>query len=360
MLALVDNDVLDALGCDVATISRGVTNVLDLPERWHDYDFGARLAARVLDPTLLEATDDGGFVMSKVLRMPATSTVFDAEHGGHPTLDLDQPLPLLDLKQLRRETEAEAITDEEIRRMIDLARATREATDRAILVNEYFGSGISIAGHAGIGIFPIICKLEPDYVREYHEIAQERRLRVVRAVLPEVRDYVDIVRTASDDWGTQKSTIASPETFRTLFLPYYRRYNAEVRRLAPGVKTAIHTCGAVYDLLDLFVESGFDVINPIQWPAGGHGYREWKDRLRGRATMWGGGVNTQGTLVHGSVEDVEREVEEIVAYCRKDGGFVFNNIHNVLAETDPAKVIAMYRAAGARVTGSGPSRDARF
>ena len=32
---------------------------------------------------------------------------------------------------------------------------------------------------------------------------------------------------------------------------------------------------------------------------------------------------------------------------RSDGGFVFNSIHNILAEIDPKKVIAMYKAAGA-------------
>ncbi len=66
--------------------------------------------------------------------------------------------------------------------------------------------------------------------------------------------------------------------------------------------------------------------------------------------LWGGGVDTQRTLPLGTVADVEREVREIVAYMRKDGGVVFTSIHNILAEIPPEKVIALYRTA-ATVTG---------
>jgi uroporphyrinogen decarboxylase len=45
------------------------------------------------------------------------------------------------------------------------------------------------------------------------------------------------------------------------------------------------------------------------------------------------------------VEDVKREVADVCRYFRQDGGFVFNNIHNLLAEVPPAKILAMYRAA---------------
>jgi hypothetical protein len=42
------------------------------------------------------------------------------------------------------------------------------------------------------------------------------------------------------------------------------------------------------------------------------------------------------------VDDVRREVAEVTAYMNQDGGYVFCNIHNILAEIAPEKVIAMY------------------
>jgi uroporphyrinogen decarboxylase len=53
----------------------------------------------------------------------------------------------------------------------------------------------------------------------------------------------------------------------------------------------------------------------------------------------------QHTVATGTVQDVERQVIEVVSYMRKDGGYVFNNIHNLLAEVSPEVVLTMYRAA---------------
>ncbi|MCC6446245.1 MAG: hypothetical protein IT210_22680 [Armatimonadetes bacterium] len=346
MLALPETDVLDALGCDVVTVDGGVTDAFEEPEKWRDYDFGGRLPARVLHPDAFETLPDGTVTQWKSARMPPTSYVFNADHSGQPLLAYDQPLPLIDLKQYARDLSNRDLTDEQIKRTVDLARRARESTDRAVFFTDYCGTGIGIGGYCGIGIFPIICKEEPEYVMEYHELTIERAIRNVRAVLPEVRRYVDVIMTTADDWGTQNAVIASPETYRTLFKPYYRRFNDEVHRLAPDARIFMHNCGAIYDILDDIADSGFDILNPVQWSAGGHSYREWKDRLRRRLALWGGGVNTQKTLALGTVEDVEREVREVARYCRQDGGFIFNNIHNLLAEVPPEKVIAMYRAAG--------------
>ncbi len=345
MLALPDKDVLDALGCDVVTIDGGVTNAFEESEKWHDYDFGGRLAARVIDPAAFETLEDGTILQWKSHRMPPTSCVFNADHSGQPILDWNQPLPLLDLKKYEKELASREITDEQVKRTAALARRVRISTDRAVFFTDYCGSGLGISGYCGIGIFPVICMLEPEFVKDYHELTISHVIHNVQTLLPEVRGSVDIIMTTADDWGTQKSLIASPETYRDLFLPYYKRLNDEIHRLLPGIKIFMHNCGAIYDLLDLVIESGFDIVNPVQWPAGGHSYTEWKDRVRGRASLWGGGLNTQHTLSLGTIEDVEREVKEVVRYCRQNGGYVFNNIHNLLAETPPEKIIAMYRAA---------------
>lgn len=346
MLALPEPDVLDALGCDVATVDGGVSSAFEEPEKWTDYDFGGRLPARVLNRDAFEDRPDGAVVQTNGSSMPPSSHVFNAEHSGQPLLDLDQPLPLFDLEEHARRLEGRQITPEQVQRTVDMVRRVRESTDRAVFLADHCGTGIGIGGYCGIGIYPIICKLEPQFVREFHEIQIEHAIRNARILIPAVRDYVDVVLATADDWGTQRSLIASPETYRTLFMPYYRRYNDEVHRLAPNVKVFMHNCGAIYPLLDLIAESGFDVLNPVQWSAGGHSFREWKDVVRGRMTLWGGGVDTQHTLPHGTVADVEREVTEVVRYCREDGGFIFTNIHNLLAEVPPEKVIAMYRAAG--------------
>lgn len=344
MLAMPDLDVLDALGVDIVTICGRATNAFAEPEKWLPYDFNGRLPALVRHPDAFVVEPDGTIVQG-ARRMPPTSYVFDELHGGQP-LDLSNDLPKVDLQALRKTLAAHELRDEEIVEIRELCRRVRDATDRAVFFNEgAIVSPIGIGSWSGLAIFPILCLTEPDYVAELHEIVTEFTLKNIRALLPEVRDYIDIVWLASDDWGTQKTLIASPKIFRTLFLPYRKRINDECHRLAPQVKTFLHSCGAIYDLLDMIIEAGFDALNPVQWTAGGHTYQEWKDKARGRLTLWGGGVNAQGTLLLGSVEDVYREAREVTAYLWQDGGFVFCNIHNILAEVPPEKIIAMYRAA---------------
>ena len=64
-------------------------------------------------------------------------------------------------------------------------------------------------------------------------------------------------------------------------------------------------------------------------------------------SFWGGGVDAQHTLPLGSVQDVQRQVTQVVPVLNKDSGYVFANIHNILAEVAPEKVVAMYQAAAA-------------
>ena len=344
MLALPDLDVLDALGIDVVTICDGVTNAFEQPEQWHDYDFNGRLPAQVRHPERFIAQPDGSILQGNA-RMVAGSYVFDDLHGGQP-LDLSNELPKPDLDEIRRYIAEHPLTDERIRSMRDLCRRVRESSDRAVFMNDgNLQIPMGIGGWSGLAIFPILCVTEPDFVAELHELVTERAISNLRALLPEIGPYVDIIMVAADDWGTQNNTIASPKVYQKLFLPYYKRVNDEIHALAPQVKSFLHCCGAVYTIIDLVIESKFDILNPVQWTAGRYTYQQWKDKARGRISLWGGGVNSQATLPLGTVEEVAAETRQVVSYLKQDSGYVFCNIHNILAEIAPEKVIAMYKAA---------------
>jgi len=346
MLALPDLDVLDALGCDVVTICDGATNALNQPELWHSYDFNGRLPGLVRKPLAFTSQPDGNILQGN-LRMAPTSYVFDEPHGGQP-LQLNGDLPKIDLKKFKVDMEKRVLRDSQIREKVELCKRVRDSTDRAVFYNDgALQAPICIHGYGGLAIFPIICLTEPDYVTELHEIAAEYTIRNIRLLLPEIHPYIDIIMMNADDWGTQNNLIASPKIFRSLFLPYRKRINDASHSIAPQIKLFLHSCGAIYDLLDMIVESGFDVLNPVQWPAGKHTYQEWKDKCRNRLTLWGGGVNSQTTLPLGSVDEIQKEVYDIVNYLNQDGGYVFCNIHNILAEIPPEKVIALYRSASA-------------
>lgn len=344
MLALPDRDVLDALDIDVVTILDGVTNAFDQPEEWHPYDFNGRLPALVRWPENFRTLEDGTILQRGSARMVPAAYVFDEEHGGQ-RLDLSDELPRPDLDQVRANSAKALISDERIRQVGELCSKVRQSSDRAVFFNDgHIFAPISIGAWSGLAIFPMLCSLDPAFVHELHKIVMEPMIANVRRLLPVIKDDIDVLILGADDWGTQNNLIASPQTYRELFLPYYRMITDECHAIAPNVKLFLHSCGAIYNLIDLVIESGFDILNPVQWSAGKPTYRDWKDKARGRIALWGGGVNSQTTLPLGTVEDVARETREVTDYLAQDGGYVFCNIHNILAEIPPEKVIAMYRA----------------
>lgn len=345
MLAMPDLDVLDALGCDCVVIANHATNAFEQTDFWHPYDFNGRLPSLVHNPADFQTQPDGSILQNGISRMVTSSYVFDEAHGGQP-VDWMGDLPMLDLKEYKRQLESLILSDQQIRARRDLCKRVRESSDRAVFLHD--GSitpDISIHTHGGMAVFPILCVTEPDYVAELHEIETEHSLRNIRMLIPEIAPYVDIIMAAADDWGTQNNTIASPAVFRKLFMPYRRRINDVFHQLAPHTRIFLHSCGAIYDIIDLVIESHFDILNPVQWCAGKHSYREWKDKARKRIALWGGGVNSQVTLPLGTVAQVEQEAREVVSYLGQDSGYVFCNIHNILAEIAPEKVIGLYRAA---------------
>jgi len=346
MLALPHTDVLEALGCDVVIVEGDVTNAYEQPDLWHAYDFNGRIpGGHVRDRSVYRIDPNGTIYEGDSISMPLGAYVFNIEHAGQSFI-LDDELPRPDLKQVRRDLDKQLLTDEDIKNLRDICQRVRESSDRAVFFWGQLKMDLCIHGYGGLAVFPVLCLEDPDFIHELHDLHLEYALRNVRALLPEIKDYVDVVGTDADDWGNQNSLMASPATFRDLFLPYRQRHNAEIHRIAPDIKTFLHSCGAIYNILDLIMETGTDILNPVQWPAGGHSPQQWKDKVRGKMSFWGGGVDSQHTLPLGSIADIEREVAQNVATLGKDSGYVFANIHNLLSEVSPEKIIALYRTAG--------------
>jgi uroporphyrinogen decarboxylase len=64
-----------------------------------------------------------------------------------------------------------------------------------------------------------------------------------------------------------------------------------------------------------------------------------------RLTFWGGGCDTRDVLIKGTPAQVREHVRQQVKILRPGGGFVFQQVHNIMADVPPANVVAMYEAA---------------
>ena len=182
-----------------------------------------------------------------------------------------------------------------------------------------------------------------DFIHRVFDGQCEIALANLERIAARVGDGVDVVNVCGTDFGTQKSSFCSVETFRELWLPYYRRINDWVHRRT-NWKTFKHSCGAVSKFIPSFLDAGFDILNPVQCSAAGMDPRELKAAYGGRMVFWGGGVDTQQVLPFGTPAEVRAQVLERCEALAPGGGFVFNAIHCIQAGTPVANIVAMLDA----------------
>ena len=96
--------------------------------------------------------------------------------------------------------------------------------------------------------------------------------------------------------------------------------------------------------IEPLIEAGFDILNPVQCSATGMEPEHLKAKYGDRMTFWGGGVDTQKTLPFGTPAEVREQVLRRCEVFAKNGGFMFNSIHNVQAGTPVANIVAMLDA----------------
>jgi len=158
-----------------------------------------------------------------------------------------------------------------------------------------------------------------------------------------VGDAIQVILICGADFGTQNGPFCSAEQFRLLYAPHYRRVNDWIHAHTPW-KTFKHCCGSIWPLIGEFIDVGFDVLNPVQWNAKNMGAKELKREFGRDIAFWGGGVDTQHTLQFGAPREVAAQVLELCRIFGKDGGYVFNAVHNIQATVPAENIAAMAEA----------------
>jgi uroporphyrinogen-III decarboxylase len=100
----------------------------------------------------------------------------------------------------------------------------------------------------------------------------------------------------------------------------------------------------VADLIPDLVEAGFDILNPVQTSAAGMDPRRLKKDFGRQLVFWGGGADTQHAMAFGTPEEVYSEVRERIEIFGDGGGFVFDSVHNIQANTPTGNLLAMFKA----------------
>ncbi|MCX6328973.1 MAG: methyltransferase [Bacteroidia bacterium] len=179
-----------------------------------------------------------------------------------------------------------------------------------------------------------------DFIKNLYNKQTDIATENLKKLFGVIGNKIDVAFICGTDFGTQNSTFCSPEAYSSLWLPYYKKVNDWIHQNTTW-KTFKHSCGAVESFMDLFIESGFDIINPVQINAFGMDPKLLKKKYGDKIIFWGGGVDTQGVFAFGTPGQVKEQVKRQCEILNNNGGFVFNTVHNIQANVPFENVVAM-------------------
>lgn len=351
MLGLIEEDLQQAMGIDVQPVIGPETMFGFTNENWQPFrmDDGMEILVSQNFKTTRAANGDLLIYPKADLsappsgRMPKNGYYFDAIVRQDP-IDEDHLDPQDNLEEFT------VISDSDLayfKQEVDRAHAT----GRGILAS--FGG----TAMGDIALVPATFLKHPKGIRDVEEwyVSTVSRQDYIHQVFSGqtavalqnlakihslVGNRVDAVFLCGTDFGTQNSTFCSEKTFRSLYLPYYRQLNDWIHKNT-GWKTFKHSCGAVLPLIPALMDAGFDILNPVQCAAAGMDAQELKNRFGDRLTFWGGGVDTQSVLPFGTPQQVREQVLQRCEIFSKNGGFIFNSVHNIQAKTPVQNIVTM-------------------
>ncbi|MGE5584512.1 MAG: uroporphyrinogen decarboxylase family protein [Bacillota bacterium] len=161
-------------------------------------------------------------------------------------------------------------------------------------------------------------------------------------MLSETGDIADVVYL-QDDFAGQSGPLIPPSMYREIIKPRHARL-IEVIKQHTSARILYHSCGAVGDFLEDFIEIGVDAVNPVQVSAAGMDTKVLKKRFHGRLAFWGT-IDSQQALSQGTERDIEREVSRRIGDLASGGGYVLAIVHNIQDDVPPENVVAMFRSA---------------
>jgi len=218
-----------------------------------------------------------------------------------------------------------------------------ETTGYAVILR--FGGNLVESGFCIRGMENYLCDLYTDEkgVNRFLDVLMEGYINGINKVLELAGDYINILMFA-DDMGSENAPFFSPQIYKKFFKDRHRQM-WELIHSKSKCKIFLHSCGSIYELLPDLIEAGLDILNPVQTSARDMEAKRLKEQFGKDLIFWGGCCNTREVLVKGSPQDVKNDVKERIGILGKNGGLIFNQIHNILADVPPENIIALFEAA---------------
>jgi len=155
-----------------------------------------------------------------------------------------------------------------------------------------------------------------------------------------VKKGVDMIKIVGD-LGMQDGLMINPDTWRKFDKHRLKSVINSWKRINPNLHVYMHTDGDVKEIIPDLIESGVDILNPIQ--------PECMDPVEikeefGDKLVLHGAVSLQETLPLGTPREVEKEVKYLIKKCNTNGGFIIGPSNALFKEIPMENIITLYNS----------------
>jgi uroporphyrinogen decarboxylase len=349
-VAQPEMEILDRFGVDVLDIGRAFN---EKDEDWHETVLADGSIGYYPNWFHPEKQPNGDYLVhdkegTLIARMPVGATFFDQTYfpylEDYPDdfSDLDHQMGKVLWSALVHSPWDHANDPDFYKTLREKTLKLRESTDKALMITcgcNLFEWGTFLRR---IDNFLMDTYADEENVEALVEQLMIRHLATLEKVCESVGDIVDILRFG-DDLGMDTGMFMSREKYQTLFKPYHTKLNEYVHTHSK-MKTFLHSCGSLYPIIPDLIEAGYDVLNPVQTTAYQMDPEVLKREFGKDITFWGGGCNTRTILNRATPKEVYEYTRRMIDIFNHDGGFVFNQEHNIMPDVPAANILAMYQA----------------
>lgn len=163
---------------------------------------------------------------------------------------------------------------------------------------------------------------DPEWVKDMFSTVGELVVNAAEEILSKGFEFDGVV--FCQDMGYRNAAIFSPALYREIAMPVDRRLCDFFH--GKGLKTMLHSCGRVTELVPHLIEAGFDSLEPLEVKAG-MDLLELKARY-GEKLAFMGGIDAR-KMADPDPEVIHEEIRSKITAAMRGGGYIYHSDHSV-------------------------------
>jgi uroporphyrinogen decarboxylase len=146
------------------------------------------------------------------------------------------------------------------------------------------------------------------------------------------------ILSLGDDIGTQTSIMFDTELWEKWLQPRLIKVIQAAKKAKPDILIFYHSCGYILPFIDKLIESGVEILNPIQPECMSF---DEVCKCYGNSLSFWGTLGTQQLLPYGTADEVYNQTIANLIRCGSKGGIVIGPTHMVEPEVPWENLVAI-------------------